>query len=125
MKTIKRVFIGIILNAAALFAVTYLLEEITYTGGFAFFVVGGVIIGFLNTFVKPLMKILSLPLMIISVGLFTIVINAVILWFTKYFLDVIQFRDVAMQVSGIGAYVIGALLFGLVNWGAHLIIKNR
>lgn len=122
---LKRLLIGILLNGGALYAVTYLLEEVTYSGGIKFFIIGGIVIGVLNACVKPLLKILALPFVILTAGLFIVVINAFILWFTKYFLDVIQFRDVAMQVTGVGSYIVGAFLFGLINWGAHLVIKNK
>jgi len=71
------------------------------------------------------LKILALPFVLLTAGLFIIVINAFILWFTKYFLDVIQFRDVALHVSGLGGYLVAAFLFGLINWGAHIVIKNK
>lgn len=122
---LKRLLIGILLNGGALYAVTYFLEEVTYSGGIKFFVIGGIVIGVLNAFVKPLLKLLALPFVILTAGLFIVVINAFILWFTKYFLDVIQFRDVAMQVTGVGGYLVAAFLFGLINWGAHLVIKNK
>ena len=125
MNMLKRAIIGVALNGGTLFAVTYLLEEVTYTGGYMFFVIGGVTIGLLNSLVKPLLKILALPFVVLTAGLFIIVINAFILWFTKYFLDVIQFRDVAISVTGVGGYIVGAFLFGLINWGAHIVIKNK
>lgn len=125
MGILKRMFFGVLINGVALFGVTYFLKDVTYTGGFMFFLIGGVVIGVLNTLVKPFMELIAFPFIIFTAGLIIFIINAFILWFTKYFLDVIQFRDVAMEVSGIGGYVTAAVLFGLINWGLHLVIKNK
>ena len=68
MEHLKRGAIGIILNGLALYAVLYFLPEIVYTGGWTFFIVGGVLLGFLNWIVKPLIKVLSLPFIFITGG---------------------------------------------------------
>jgi len=122
---IKKIILGILLNGLALFAVTYFLPEVQYTGGLKFFIIGGLIIGILNTFVKPLMKLLSFPLMILTVGLFSIVINAIIFWLTVKLVNVIHIADVTMTVNGVVTYLVAALVFGIVNWLIHIIIKNK
>ena len=124
MHLLKKAAIGIILNGCALYVLTLLLKEVTYTGGFKFFVIGGIVIGLLNFAVKPLIKILSLPLIVVTGGLFLIVINAGLLWFLSYFLHVIQFRDVALTFPNLGSYAIGAVVFGVINFAEHLIIRN-
>lgn len=123
--TIYKAVIGILLNAGALYAVTELVEGVTYTGGIKFFVIGGIVVGLINLLVKPVIKVFSLPFIFITGGLFLIIINAGILWFLSYFLDVIQFRDVTLLFPNLGTYAIGALVFGIVNWLEHLLLKNR
>jgi putative membrane protein len=125
MGLIKKILLGVILNGLALYLLTLIITEIQYTGGIKFFVIGGLVVGILNTFVKPILKILTFPLIFLTVGLFMIVINAFILWFLSYFLGVIEFRDVTLTFPNIGSYVIGAVVFGLINWAEHLIIKNK
>lgn len=125
MGLIKKVIVGIVLNGLALYALTYVLEEVVYTGGIKFFIIGGLVVGILNLIVKPIFKIITFPLIFLTGGLFLIVINAVILAFLSYFLGVIEFRDVTLTFPNIGSYVIGGLVFGVVNWVAHLIIKNK
>ena len=88
MGLIKKVVLGIVLNGLALYALTYFIEEITYTGGIKFFIIGGLILGVLNLIVKPLFKIVTFPLIFLTGGLFLIVINAVILFFLSYFLHI-------------------------------------
>lgn len=125
MGFLKKIGIGIALNGFALYFLTLILEEITYTGGFKLFLISGIILGVLNSIVKPLIKLFSLPLIFLSGGLFLIVINAVILRLLVYFLVIIQFRDVTLSFPNLGSYVIGAIVFGAINWTEHLIIKNK
>ncbi len=124
MGIIKKAILGVVLNGAALYFLTYLVEEISYTGGFKFFVLGGIVVGLINTFVKPFLKLISLPAIFLTGGLFLIVINAFVLYFLSYFLDIVQFRDVTLSFPNTGSYVIGAIVFGVINWAQHLIIKN-
>ena len=125
MNLLKRAVIGIILNGLALYGLVTVLPEITYSGGVALFVLGGFIMGLLNVMVKPIIKLLSLPLVLITGGMFLIVINAAMLWFLEFVIGVIKFRDVALSFPNLGSYVIAAVVIGLINWGIHLIIKNK
>lgn len=125
MGFIKKIVIGIVLNALALYVLTVLVDEITYTGGIKFFILGGLIIGILNSVAKPILKVISLPVIFLTGGLFLIVINAGLLWFLSYFLGVIQFRDVTLAFPNMGSYAIGAIVFGVVNFAEHLVIKNE
>lgn len=123
MKFILKVLLGVVLNAGALYAVIRFVDGVTYTGGIMFFVLGGIFVGLVNLFAKPVLKAIALPFIFITGGLFLIVINGAVLWFLSYFLDVIQFRDVALTFPNLGSYAIGALVFGIVNWFENLILK--
>lgn len=122
---LKRIVLGIILNALALYAVTFLLSDIHYSGGLKFFVIGGFIIGLLNVLVKPLMKLLSFPLLVMSVGLFSIVINTIIFWLTMKIVNGIHISEVSVIISSAWTYVFAAFFFGVVNWFIHLLIRNK
>ena len=120
---LKRALIGIVINAAALYVLIEFLDEVTGTGGIKLFLIGGLIIGILNAFVKPIMKILSLPFVILTAGLFLIVINAVILFLTEWVINTMAFRDVSLHFQGIGAYLISAIILGVINWVHNLLFK--
>ncbi len=122
---LKKIIIGVALNGLALYAVTWLLSDIQYTGGIKFFIVGGLIIGILNVFVKPLMKILSFPLMMMTIGLFSLVINAIIFWLTMRVVNGIHLADISVTISGALTYLVAGIVFGLVNWFLHIFIKNK
>ena len=122
---IKKIIIGVVLNGLALYAVTYFLGDIHYTGGILFFLIGGFIIGLLNVFVRPLMKLLSFPLMMMTVGLFSLVINAIIFWLTVKVVNGIHVADVTVEITGVVTYLVAAVVFGVVNWVLHIFIRNK
>ncbi len=123
MDFITKPIWSILLNAFVLWVLTLVVTDIQHTGGLHFFVVGGVVLGLVNFFMKPLIKVLSLPFVILSGGLFLIVINMFVLWFLSYFIGIIEFRDVTFVFPNWATYVIGAIVFGIANWLLNLLIK--
>lgn len=122
---IQRAIVGIVINALALFVLIEFLEEVSGTGGIKLFIIGGIIIGLLNVFVKPLLKILSIPFVVLTAGLFLVVINAVILYFTQWVINTMEFRDVRLYFAGLGSYLISAIILGVINWAENLLIKKH
>jgi len=122
---IRKLIIGIVLNGAALYGVTYLLPNISYQGGVMFFVIGGVVMGVLNSIVKPIIKLVTFPLQILTLGISLIFINALLFWFFEVALEILTLEGIAFQVSDIKSYFLAGLLFGIINWLLHLIIKNK
>ena len=123
MGFLAKIIIEVGINGLSLYFMTLALENVQYTGGYWFFIIGGLFIGFLNFFIKPLIKILSLPFIFITGGLFLIVINAFILWLFQGLLNVIQFNGVSVLFPDFWSYVLGALIFGIVNWILHIFFK--
>jgi len=121
MGLLLKPFTAILINGFTLFLLTKFVDGATYTGGLKFFVLGGIIVGIINFFVKPILKILTLPVIALSGGLFLVVINVGVLWFLSYFFRVAQFQDVSLAFSNFESYVIGAIVFGLINWALHII----
>lgn len=120
---IKRILIGVLINALSLYVLVEFLDEVSGTGGIKLFIIGGIIIGILNTFVKPIMKILSLPFVVITAGLFLIVINAFILFLTQWVINTMEFRDVTLVFAGVGSYLVAAIVLGIINWAQNLLLK--
>ncbi|MFC1616142.1 phage holin family protein [Patescibacteria group bacterium] len=120
---LKKVLLSIFLNGLALYLLLLVVTVIEYGGGIKLFIISGIFLGLVNFFVKPLIKILSFPLILFTGGFFLIAINAFILWFLSYFLNIIQFQDVTLIFPNILSYVIGAIVFGLINWAENLFVK--
>jgi len=124
MNFFKGVIWGILLNALVLFLIVNVVEGVSYTGGVTFFVISSLVLAIINSVFKPFIKLLSLPFVVLTGGLFLVVINMFVLWFLSYFLSVIQFRDVTLTFKGIVTYIIAAVVFGLANWILHLFFKR-
>lgn len=120
---LKRILIGIAVNALTLYVLVEFLDEVTGTGGIKLFIIGGIIIGLINAFVKPIMKILSLPFVLLTAGLFLIVINAIVLYLTQWVINTMEFQDVTLVFTGLGSYILAGIVLGLINWGQSLILK--
>lgn len=121
----KKILIGIILNGAALYGVIYLLPEIQYTGGIKFFVLGGLVMGILNSIVKPILKLITFPLQILTLGLSLIILNGIIFWIFKTTIDTIAIEEISVTIPGAVTYLFSGVIFGILNWLEHLIIHNK
>lgn len=115
-------FLGTVVNGAALYLLADLVAGISYTGGLKFLILAGLLLTLINMTVKPLLKLVSLPLVLATGGIFYVLINIVVLWFVGYFFDVVAIADVALTFQSAGSYVIGALVFGVLNWAQSLIL---
>ncbi len=97
-----------ILNAIALLAVAYFVPDI-YVAGFGIALVAAVLIGLVNMLIKPILVILTLPVTILTLGLFILVINGLLFWGVGYFLE-------GFEVRTIVAGIIGALVYSVTSW---------
>lgn len=125
MSFIRRVVVGAALNGLALYGVAYFLEDVNYKGGLTLFVLGGCVIGILNTLIKPIIKTLSLPLVFITGGLFLVIINTGILWVAKEIIDILHIGEAVLEIQGFTNYLIAGLLFGIINWVEHLFVPTK
>ena len=96
-----------ILNAVALLAVAYLLPGIT-VASFGSALVAALVLGLLNSLVKPVLVLLTLPITIVTLGLFLIVLNALLFWFAGSILK-------GFQVNGFWWAVGGAILYSIIS----------
>ncbi|MBI2068514.1 MAG: phage holin family protein [Candidatus Yanofskybacteria bacterium] len=85
-------------NSLAIFAATYLVPGFVINGGTKEYLLAGVLLGILNFAVKPILKVISMPLIILTLGLWTIVINALMLWTVDYAFDFVVVQDLTALV---------------------------
>lgn len=83
---LRNIIIRIIINSAALWLVDELFDSIWFTNTNAL-VVTAIVFGLLNTFIKPVLLLFTLPVNILTLGLFTLIINAFILKVADYWID--------------------------------------
>ncbi|GAE92750.1 hypothetical protein JCM21714_1767 [Gracilibacillus boraciitolerans JCM 21714] len=86
--------------------------------GFAVALIASVILAVLNAIVKPILVVLTLPITVLTLGLFLFVINGITLWFTQALLG-----D-NFVIEGFGIAIITAVLFSLMNLVINKIIKD-
>lgn len=106
---IRKIIARIIINAAALFATAYFIPGIHFEGGIPALLLAGLLLGLLNTFVKPLLTILSCPLILLTLGLFYIIINTIILYILSFLMPGYSLY------SPISA-LLGSILISFLNW---------
>lgn len=92
---------------------SYFLPVVTIMGDttgekFRIAFLAGLLLGLLHTFIKPIVKFLSLPINILTLGLFNIVINAGMLWIVDYFLS-------GLKVNGFWGYVVSSVLISIIS----------
>lgn len=102
------ILLFIVGNALALLATT-IVPGITFTGSWVTLAVAGVVFGLFNLIIRPIAMFLSLPLMILTLGLFYIVLNGILLWLA-------QFVVPGYHVNGLIAGILGSLVIAIVNW---------
>lgn len=97
------------------------LEEATITDTILTVLLVGLIFGVVNALVKPIVKLVTLPLYILSLGLFSLVVNALLLWLTSWLATRL---DLAFQVEGFLAAVIGALVVSIVTLILDAVLRD-
>ena len=112
----------LLINAAALWAATRLVSGISFDGDWRLLFVVALIFGVVNVSVKPVLTVLALPLLIVTLGLFTFVLNALMLWLTGAISDAL---DVGFHVDGFGAAFLGALVVTIVSFLLSLFVASE
>ncbi|AWH94478.1 phage holin family protein [Dietzia psychralcaliphila] len=84
-----------------------------------------VVFTLVNAVIKPIVQLLSLPLTILTLGLFLLVVNALMLMLTGWITTTFQPFGAQYVVSGFWAAFFGAIVIGLVNWVLGMVIPTR
>jgi putative membrane protein len=110
----------LLINAGALWAAATLVPGISFTGDTGRFLVVALIFGLLNALVRPILLLLSLPLLILTLGLFTFVLNALILMLLG---SLSQRLGLGFHVDGFFAAFVGALIVTVVSFVLSIFVK--
>ena len=115
MKWLFKFILQILANALAIFLLArFLPQYVVFTGNWLDYAFVGAILAVANLIVKPVLKIVSAPLIFITLGLFALVINAAILFAVDWFVE-------ALTIKTLLGYVIGGLVISIIN---AIIIKG-
>jgi putative membrane protein len=113
--------IRLLVNAAALWVATQAVPGVTYSGGALPLLGVALVFGVLNAFIRPVAKILTFPLIIVTLGIFALVINGLMLWLTSSLSSAL---GLGFHVSGFWAAFWGALVVSLVSTILSMLLKD-
>ncbi|MBI2330774.1 MAG: phage holin family protein [Chloroflexi bacterium] len=111
-----------VINAVALYAAVWIVPGIEYLGSWTGILALALIMGLLNALVRPLLKFLTCPLIILTLGLFTIVINTVMLLLTS---SIGQSFGIPLVVDGFWSAVLGSLVISIVSIIMSVIFRDE
>jgi putative membrane protein len=109
--------IRLLINALALLAISYMHAFGIHVDGIWSAVLVALVLGLANAIVRPILILISCPLVILSLGLFTLVINAVIFLFVDKIVP-------GFHVPGFWAAFWGAILMSVISWAISLVIRE-
>ncbi|MGY1499246.1 phage holin family protein [Streptomyces sp. QTS52] len=123
----KNFVVKTLANAGALGVAVWVLDKITLTGDSTGKKIGTLIVvallfGLVNFLVKPLVQVLTFPLFILTLGLITLVVNALMLLLTSWLAD--KF-DLSFHVEGFWTAVLGGLIISVVSWALHIVLPDE
>lgn len=122
-----RLILRLLVNAAALAVATFLLSGISLTapttqGRVVTLLVVALIFGVLNAVLRPIFKLVTLPLLLLTLGLFLLVINACIMLITSWLAGRV---DLGWHVDGFVPAVLGALVVSVVSFVLNAFVPDR
>jgi putative membrane protein len=113
-----RILLKLAVNAAALWVAAWLVDGIHLEEGFLTILLVAAVFALVNTFIRPIAKFISLPLLILSLGLFTFVINTAMLGLTAWILP-------DLTIDGFWSAFLGALVITVVSAVLNWILPNE
>lgn len=112
-----RLLLTWLINAAALFALPFLMSSVTVTNiGAA--LVAALVLGLVNTLVRPVLVLLTLPVTLVSLGLFLLVINALLFWGVAHLIE-------GFHVEGFWSAFLAAILYSVISWALSTLLLKK
>jgi putative membrane protein len=109
--------VRVLVNALAIYVAAAVVPGVEITGVLAA-LVAGLVFGLVNAIVRPVLLVLTLPLTLLTLGLFLFVLNAFCFWLTSALVE-------GFDVHGFWAALFGALLVSVVSWGLTAFLSDR
>lgn len=113
-------FVRLFVNAAALWVATQIVPGVGYQGGWLPFLVVALIFGIINATLRPLTKILTCPLILLTLGLFALIVNGLMLWLTS---SVSSALGLGFRVDGFWAAFWGGVVVSIVSMLLSMFVR--
>lgn len=114
---LQRLAITWVFNTIALFVATWLLSGLSYGSDWWALLIAGLVFTLVNFFLKPVLAILSIPFIIVTLGIFYFLINVFMLYLTHWIVP--QFT-----ISSFWWAVLGAIIISFVNWVMRALVES-
>ncbi len=108
MRLIAKFVLHIAVNSLAIFLAAYFIKDIKFNGDWLDYLIVSAILAIANLIIKPILKIISAPLIFITMGLFTLVINGLIIFAVDWFVE-------ALTIKTLLGYVWATLIMTVLN----------
>ena len=112
-----RLLLAWLINTAALFAVPYILRTV-YVQDLGTALIAALVLGLINTLVRPILVLLTLPVTVITLGLFIFIINGLMFWLVANLVG-------GFAVAGFWSAVGGALIYSAISWGLSALLLRK
>ncbi len=112
-----RLILSWVINTAALLALPYLMSSVAFDSiGAA--VVSAALLALVNTLLRPVLLLLTLPVTVLSMGLFILVINGLMFWLVAYWVE-------GFHVASFWSAVAAALLYSIISWALSTLLLKK
>jgi len=111
-----------VINAVALYLAVYFVPGVSLQGDWTSLIWLALIFGLINAFLRPLLKLLTCPLILLTLGLFTLLINTFLFWLTS---QVGQAFGIGFTIEGFWPAFLGGLVVTVVSVVMSLIFKDE
>ncbi|MCL4184222.1 MAG: phage holin family protein [Burkholderiaceae bacterium] len=109
--------IGWAINAVSLLLLTWLLPAVNVASVGAA-LIAALVLGLLNAVIRPVLLVLTLPVNVLTLGLFTFVINGFLFWLAARMLD-------GFEVRSFGWAILAAIVYSLISWAVSALVPGR
>jgi putative membrane protein len=116
MGFLIRLLLKIAFTAFGLWVASHALHLIRITGTEAL-ILAAIVLGLVNAFIRPILIVLTLPLTILTLGLFLLIINGLMIWLMGYLL-----KGYGVHTDNLFDSVLAALVVGVISWIGHLLV---
>ena len=112
-----RLLITWLINAVALFALPYMMHSVQIDD-FTTAIIAALVLGLVNTLIRPLLILLTLPVTLVTLGLFILLINGFLFWLVAHLIS-------GFQIAGLGSAVLAALLYSVISWALSSLLLHH
>lgn len=112
-----RILIGWAINALCLLALPYLMNAV-HVKSFGTALLVALVLGLLNTLVRPVLIVLTLPITLVTLGLFIFVINGLMFWLASRFLS-------GFEIDSFGWAIVAAIVYSLISWAVSTLVLGE